>query len=52
MGIDYSKPTSPIGQRININPVDEAIQSQILESITKSLEKDSQQTMSFFDACM
>ena len=52
MGIDYSMPTSPIGQRININPVDEAIQAQILESVTKSLEKDSQQTMSFFDACM
>ena len=52
MGIDYAMPTSPIGQRININPVDEAIQAQILESVTKSLEKDSQQTMSFFDACM
>ena len=52
MGIDYSKPTSPIDQRININPIDEAIQAQLLESAINSLEKDSQQTMSFFDVCM
>ena len=55
MVIDYSKPSSPIGQRVNINPVDDICsmtQEQIINSVVNALEKDSQKTMSLFDACM
>ena len=55
MAIDYSKPSSPVGQRINISPVDDICnmtQEQIMDSVIKALEKDSQKTMSLFDACM
>ena len=55
MAIDYSKPSSPVGQRININPIDDVCnmaQEQIINSVVNTLEKDSQKTMSLFDACM
>lgn len=55
MAIDYSKPSSPVGQRVNINPVSDICnmtQEQIINSIVNALEKDSQKTMSLFDACM
>lgn len=55
MAIDYSKPSSPVGQRVNIKPVDDIcnmIQEQIINSVVNALEKDSQKTMSLFDACM
>ena len=55
MAIDYSKPSSPVGQRVNINPVDDICsmtQDQIINSVVNALEKDSQKTMSLFDACM
>lgn len=55
MAIDYSKPTSPVGQRVNINPVSDICnmsQKQIIDSVVNALEKDSQKTMSLFDACM
>lgn len=55
MTIDYSKPSSPVGQRVNINPVDNICnmsQEQIINSVVNALEKDSQKTMSLFDACM
>ena len=55
MAIDYSKPSSPVGQRVNINPVSDICnmsQEQIINSVVNALEKDSQKTMSLFDACM
>ena len=55
MAIDYSKPSSPVGQRVNINPIDDICnmtQEQIINSVVNALEKDSQKTMSLFDACM
>ena len=55
IAIDYSKPSSPVGQRVNINPVDDICsmtQEQIINSVVNALEKDSQKTMSLFDACM
>lgn len=55
MAIDYSKPSSPVSQRTNINPVDNICnmtQEQIIDSVVNALEKDSQKTMSLFDACM
>ena len=55
ISIDYSKPSSPVGQRVNINPVDDICnmsQDQIINSVVNALEKDSQKTMSLFDACM
>lgn len=55
MAIDYLKPSSPVGQRVNINPVDDICnmtQEQIINSVVNALEKDSQKTMSLFDACM
>lgn len=55
MAIDYSKPSSPVGQRVNINPVDDICnmtQEQIMNSVINALEKDSQKTMSLFDACV
>lgn len=55
MAIDYSKPSSPVGQRVNINPVSDICnmsQEQIMNSVVNALEKDSQKTMSLFDACM
>ena len=55
MAIDYSKPSSPVGQRVNINPVSDICnmsQKQIIDSVVNALEKDSQKTMSLFDACM
>ena len=52
MAIDYSKPSSPVGQRVNINPVSDMTQEQIINSVINALEKDSQKTMSLFDACM
>lgn len=55
MAIDYSKSSSPVGQRVNINPVDDIYnmtQKQIINSVINTLEKDSQKTMSLFDACM
>ena len=55
MTIDYSKPSSPVGQRVNINPVSDICnmsQEQIINSVVNALEKDSQKTMSLFDACM
>lgn len=55
MAIDYSKPSSPVDQRVNINPIDDICnmtQEQIINSVVNALEKDSQKTMSLFDACM
>ena len=55
MAIDYSKPSSPVGQRVNISPIDDICnmtQEQIINSVVNALEKDSQKTMSLFDACM
>ena len=55
MAIDYSKPSSPVGQRDNINPIDDICnmtQEQLMNSVVNALEKDSQKTMSLFDACM
>lgn len=55
MAIDYSKPSSPVGQRVNINPVSDICnmsQEQIINSVVNALEKDSQKTISLFDACM
>ena len=55
MAINYSKPSSPVGQRVNINPVSDICnmsQEQIINSVVNALEKDSQKTMSLFDACM
>ena len=55
MAIDYSKPSSPVGQRVNINPIDDICnmtQEQIINSVVNALEKDSQKTMSLFDACI
>ena len=55
MAIDYSKPSSPVGQRVNINPVSDIYnmsQEQIMNSVVNALEKDSQKTMSLFDSCM
>ena len=55
MAIDYSKPSSLVGQRVNINPVSDICnmsQEQIINSVVNALEKDSQKTMSLFDACM
>lgn len=55
MAIDYSKPSSPVGQRVNVNPVSDICnmsQEQIINSVVNALEKDSQKTMSLFDACM
>ena len=55
MTIDYSKLSSPVGQRVNINTVDDICnitQEQIINSVVNALEKDSQKTMSLFDACM
>ena len=55
MAIDYSKPSFPVGQRVNINPISDICnmpQEQIINSVVNALEKDSQKTMSLFDACM
>ena len=55
MAIDYSKPSSPLGQRVNINKIDDICnmtQEQFINSVVNALEKDSQKTMSLFDACM
>ena len=55
MAIDYSKPSSPVGQRVNISPIDDICsmtQEQIINSVVNALEKDGQKTMSLFDACM
>ena len=55
MAIDYSKPSSPVDQRVNISPIDDICnmtQEQIINSVVNALEKDSQKTMSLFDACM
>ena len=55
MAIDYSKPSSLVGQRVNISPIDDICnmtQEQIINSVVNALEKDSQKTMSLFDACM
>ena len=55
MAIDYSKSSSPVGQRVNINPIDDICnmtQEQIINSVVNALEKDSQKTMSLFDARM
>ena len=55
MAIDYSKPSSPVGQRVNINPIDDICnmtQEQIINSVVNALGKDSQKTMSLFDTCM
>ena len=55
MAIDYSKPSSPAGQRINVSPIDDICnmsQEQIINSVVNALEKDSQKAMSLFDACM
>lgn len=55
MAIDYSKPSSPVDQRININPVDNICsmaQEQIINSVINVLEKDSQKTISLFDTRM
>ena len=40
MAIDYSKPSSPVGQRVNINPVSDICnmsQEQIINSVTNIL---------------
>ena len=55
MAIDYSKPSSPVDQRVNISPIDDICsmtQEQIINSVVNALEKDGQKTMSLFDACM
>lgn len=55
MAIDYSKPSSPVGQRVNINPISDICnmsQEQIINSVVNALEKDGQKTMGLFDACM
>lgn len=55
MAIDYSKPSSTVDQRVNINPVDNICgmaQEQIINSVINVLEKDGQKTMSLFDTCM
>lgn len=45
ISIDYSKPTSPIGQRININPIDDICNmttDDILNSVENALKKTNE----------